>query len=302
MSTPQNHHYVSQCQIRSFFNKNTGKIYLYDKKQDNFFSKPTTKSIFSERLLNSKVINGKVDHNEVEDDLRIHLEKNYGKNLKTVENYNPNDLESQRAFMNALMEMIRLGSIGEFRHPTHKKHIDDQIFGVFETLAKHAIEKLKQELDEQLEERKMTPYSNEISYAEISGKVLAAMGNIDFTVLYIKEKDLFFILPDCSSTTSRAKINIYFNPDIKEIASIIMPISSKIAIMAAAKNLNTQRGGIKHITRKEKEAVDIINHTTLAGSKKMVACENKNYLDDFIKRQKEFYQKMGMSIKTTYIM
>ncbi len=51
MSTPKNHHYITQAHIRNFFNKEDKCIYLYDKKSKRFFTKNTSKSIFSEKNL-----------------------------------------------------------------------------------------------------------------------------------------------------------------------------------------------------------------------------------------------------------
>jgi hypothetical protein len=81
MSTPINHHYVSQCQLRAFFNDEESKTFLFDKKIDNIFYKKTTKYISSEPNLNSAVVAGEVSHNVVEDDLRFYLDDSYSKNL-----------------------------------------------------------------------------------------------------------------------------------------------------------------------------------------------------------------------------
>jgi hypothetical protein len=302
MSTPINHHYVSQCQLRAFFNNEEGKIYLFDKKLNNIFCKTTTKSVFSEHSLNSAVVAGEVNHNVVEDDLRFYLEDSYSRNLSVIENYITTVSEAEDDFVDALMKMIRLGVIGEMRHPIHKKNVDDHIFGEFEMLASHAADNLKQQLEELLKQRKKTKYSNAIRYAQLSGEILKGMGEINFTTIYISSEHDYFILSDCSSVISRAKINEYFNPDIKEIGMVFMPISSKIAIVAVANNMDSQPGSIKYYTEKDRAALEMLNHTTLATSKRMIACENGDYLHAFVSRQKRFYNQAGLDLATSYDM
>jgi hypothetical protein len=53
---PNNHPYVSQCQIRNFFNKKAGKIYLFDKSKNIAFSRGSTKRVFSEEEANTRII------------------------------------------------------------------------------------------------------------------------------------------------------------------------------------------------------------------------------------------------------
>jgi len=302
MSTPINHHYVSQCQLRAFFNENEGKIHVYDKQLDNLFFKRTTKSIFSEPKLNSTVIAGEVNHIVVEDDLRFYLEDSYTKNLNVIETYAITVSEDEDGFIAALLEMARLGVIGEMRHPSHKKRVDDQVYGVFEMFAPLAADKLKKEIEDALEERKKTKYSNSLRYAQMSGEILKKMGEINFTTIYISNNTDYFILSDCSSTTFRAKINEYFNPDIKDIAMVFMPISSKIAIIGVANNLDDHPGSIKYYTERDRAALEMFNHMTLANSKKMVACEDGEYLRAFVVRQRAYYKKAGLELATAYNM
>ena len=302
MSTPINHHYVSQCQLRAFFNETEGKIHVYDKQLDNLFSKRTTKSIFSEPKLNSTVIAGEVNHNIVEDDLRFYLEDSYTKNLNIIETYATTVSEDEDGFLDALMEMTRLGVIGEMRHPSHKKHVDDQVYGIFEMLFPQAAEKLKKQIEAVFEEKKKTKYSNPLRYAQLSGEILQKMGEINFTVIYISNNTDYFILSDCSSTTFRARINEYFNPDIKDIAMVFMPISSKIAVIAVANNMDSHPGSIKYYTERDRATLEMFNHMTLANSKKMIICENAEYLRGFIVRQRAYYQKVGLVLSTPYNM
>lgn len=84
MSIPINHHHVSQCHIKNFFN-DEGRIYLYDKVKKNFYSANSTKSIFSEKYSNSVFNNGQVDHKILEDDLKM-FEDNFPKAVELIAN------------------------------------------------------------------------------------------------------------------------------------------------------------------------------------------------------------------------
>ena len=77
MSTPINHHHVSQCHSRLFFNEQDKKIYYYDKELDKFDYKLTTKSLFSENYANTKLENDEFDHKSVEDELNQYFEKDF---------------------------------------------------------------------------------------------------------------------------------------------------------------------------------------------------------------------------------
>lgn len=283
MSTPINHHYVSQSQIRGFFNEGLGKIFLYDKQLDNIFIKKTTKSVFSEDNLNSTVINGKVDHSAVEDDLRFFLEEKYTLNLNIIKNHQSNINQIDEQLMSALMDMIRLGSIGEMRHPLHKRHLDKQMEKVDDFVKDITDEILKAEIAQAIEDRKKVKYSNLIRYTTISSEILKLMGKINITLMYITSDDDYFLLPDCSSSTSRKHPDdslVSNNP----ISLIFIPISSKIAIYAVANEYDSYPGSIKLLNNSL--AVDLINRITLDNSVKFVACESKQYLTDFINKIK----------------
>lgn len=77
MSKPRNHHFVSQVHIKNFFNTTHSKIFIYDKILDNFYFKRTTKSLFSEKDLNTKFDNGLKDFESLENDLNHFFEKDF---------------------------------------------------------------------------------------------------------------------------------------------------------------------------------------------------------------------------------
>src|SRR5258706_10216484 len=85
MRIPFNHHFVSQCQIRNFFNKRDKAIYLYDKRKDNLYSRPSTKSVFSEPGLNSKLTDDDtIDHESIEQDIKTNFEDAFRKNTDLI--------------------------------------------------------------------------------------------------------------------------------------------------------------------------------------------------------------------------
>lgn len=84
MSKPKNHHYVSQCHQKEFFDDNTGQIFLYDKELDNHYSKQSTKHLFSEDHLNSKLTKNGIDQESLEKELKILFEDDFHKHVNQV--------------------------------------------------------------------------------------------------------------------------------------------------------------------------------------------------------------------------
>ncbi|GAB3721951.1 DUF4238 domain-containing protein [Spirosoma lituiforme] len=284
MSIPKNHHYVSQCHIKNFFNVEDERIYLFDKQLNNFFSKPTTKTVFSEDLSNSRVVNGMIDHTSLETDLKkyedyfqLHFEavKKYAEESKS--NYSSN-------YTSAFLELIKYGIASETRHPIIKKYMDDQIDeALFGRILPYAAPELKAELEKQQEIRSMTSYSNSIDYSEFAEEVLKRMGDL-CVIVYVIKTDDYFILPDRYSLVIREKINEYFNPDVKEIAFVATPLSSKIFFVASSKKFLNGRNTAVEITENNRHVVYDINKDLYEWALKQVACEDRMYLADLVSR------------------
>ena len=130
MSIPRNHHYVSQIHIKQFFSKEENLIYLYDKVKCNFFSKNTTKSLFSEKDSNTRFINHKKDYCTLEEELNSHFESKFPENLKIIENFISNGILNE-SVNNALLFFAKYGIIGDMRTPQYKQNIDDTFLKVF---------------------------------------------------------------------------------------------------------------------------------------------------------------------------
>jgi len=282
MSIPLNHHYVSQCQIRNFFNKEDKLIYLYDKQRDNHYNSTSTKSVFSETGLNSKLTDeDEIDHVTIEEDIRTTFEDRFRTNTDIIVDA-LNRTTFSWTFRHSLDEITQLGIIGDFRTPEFKKRMDKTFGTVFRTIADNATPELKNTLDKFFTDREKTKYSNALNYSEVAKDIFDKMGEINHKIVWIKSND-YFILPDCTSAIRREKINEYFNPDIREIATVAIPLTSKIFIISSSKKISPGGDELMVIDRDNHDYVLQINGTLLSQSHKAVACESKVYLSNFIK-------------------
>jgi hypothetical protein len=282
MSTPKNHHFVSQVHLKNFFNDKEKKIYVYDKLINKHYFKTTTKTLFSESKSNSRFINGEIDHKTLEKDLNDYFEKDFAKNTKLIEDFTKHN-QLTNEVENALGYFAKYGVIGNMRTPRHKKSIDDSLFNAFKTISENATDELKAQIEEMFEYKDKVPYSNVLEYSEIADSILNLMGNLIFQVLIPKNEEDFFIIPDFAAATVRAKINEYFNPDIEEIAYIGIPLTSKIYLHFHSEKLF--KGKEKPDSRMaycSSETVTFYNKANLDFSQDKVACENENYLKNFI--------------------
>ncbi|MBL4939461.1 MAG: DUF4238 domain-containing protein, partial [Lutibacter sp.] len=217
MSIPRNHHFVSQVHIKNFFDNECGKIFIYDKILDNFYFKNTSKSLFSEKDLNTKLVDGNKDFETLEKDLNFFFEKDFAKYFLIIRNF-IEDFNYSEKVNNALYYFAKYGAIGQIRNPRDKKLINDTIFEVFSELSKNSTPKLKREINEALSFRKELKYINSTQYSKFANDILELMGDIIFRIEIPIEKEDYFLLPDFCAANVREKINKYFNPDVKEIA------------------------------------------------------------------------------------
>lgn len=283
MSIPRNHHFVSQVHIRQFFNKEVNLIYLYDKVKCNFFYKNTTKSLFSEKDSNTRFINNEKDFRTLEDDLNTHFESNFSENLKKVEDFISNGILTEST-KNALLFFAKYGTIGDMRTPQYKQNVDDTILKAFQPLYSECTPKFEKELQEMFAFKPEVKYSNVIEYSNIAEQIIEKMGNLVFAIIIPNNPSDYFLLPDCSSFTAREKINIYFNPDIKEIAYIAIPISSKIFIHFWSEKIFNGDTPNSIIKPAESDEIFELNKKTLNFCNTTVGCENELYLHSFISK------------------
>lgn len=280
MSKPRNHHFVSQVHIKNFFNTTHKKIFLYDKILDNFYFKKTSKSLFSERDLNTKIDNGSKDFESLEKDLNNFFEKDFLKHYFIIKNFIDQPNYSKKVNQ-ALLYFAKYGAIGEIRNPREKKIIEDAIFDVFSQIFENATPKLKNEIDEALSYKKEVKYINSIQYSKFANDIIDLMGDLIFRIEIPINKDDYYLLPDFCAANSREKINKYFNPDVKEIAYIGLPLSSKIYIHYYSSKIENIKVKSDIISVNSNRVFEI-NKLNLNYCESKVACESEEYLIKFI--------------------
>lgn len=283
MNPPINHHFVSQVHLKNFFNSEQQKIYVYDKLKNRHYFKKTTKSLFSEPKLNSKFKKGEVDHFSIEKELNDYFEKDFSKNTQIIKQFVINK-EFTAEINSALTYFAKYGIIGDMRTPRFKKETDNALEEIFTEFFPHSTPELKTQIEDMFEYKKEVKYSNTGSFAEIAEKILQKMGQLIFEILIPEKGTDFFIVPDFSAGTARERINEYFNPDVKEIAFISLPLESKIYIRLYSeklfKNSQVPNSIIKYCPS---QLVTEINKINLDYCQDKIACENEEYLKSFIR-------------------
>lgn len=278
MSIPLNHHYVSQCQIREFFN-DAGKIFLYDKSKRNFYSKTSPKNIFSEKFANSIYKNGKVDHQTLENDLKI-FEDDYPSNVQLITDSIKAGKITKECH-HSLLNITLFGIIGGLRTPQRKQELDGIIDKAFGQFKDYLSEAQKNDLEKTTEFKKHVKYSNVLCYTETALRIVERMGGLVFTIWHIQSDDCF-ILPDTSATTTRRQINKYFNPHVREIAEIGFPLTDKIFIHALSKKLGQEKSYIARVDKNNNKAITDINYNLFHFSNNIVATSSETYLKTIV--------------------
>ena len=281
MSIPRNHHFVSQVHIKNFFNSEKGKIFIYDKLLNNYYFKTTTKSVFSEKDLNSKFGNGNLDHISLEEDLNEHFEKDFSKHLKIVKNF-LSEFNLTSEVNESLIYFAKYGIIGEIRNPRHKRNLEETVHNAFSEMYKMFTDELKKEFDEATAYKKEVKYINAVQYSKFANDIIDLMGNLIFIIETPKNDNDYFLLPDFCAANRREKINTYFNPDLKEIAYIGLPLTSKIYIhfySSKIKNIKPNSG----IYELDRLTINKLNKMNYDYCESKVVCENEEYLKYFIK-------------------
>lgn len=282
MNPPINHHFVSQVHLKNFFNTEQQKIYVYDKIQNRHYFKKTTKSLFSEPKLNSRFKKGEVDHSSIEKELNDYFEKDFSRNTQIIRQF-ISDKEFNEDVNSALTYFAKYGIIGDMRTPRFKQETDSAIKQALTEIMCNSTAELKIQIEEMFSYEKEVKYSNTGSFAEIAETIFQKMGRLIFEIL-IPEKEIdFFIVPDFSAGTARERINEYFNPDVKEIAFISLPLESKIYIRLYSeklyKNSQVPNSIIKYCSS---QLVKEVNKINLDYCQDKIACENEEYLKSFI--------------------
>ena len=283
MSIPINHHYVSRCQSDNFFDDKNGQIFVLSRESNEIKRKTSTKRLFSEDHANSKTTgNLDIDSESLEKNLKDNYEDHYCNNVNILKRALDDPDNPPVDFRNALENLTKFGIIGEARNPNNKR-INDENFSkvLFGQIFPYAASELKRDLEELKERLDKTKYSNAITYSEFADDVFSLMGGINIR-LYQILIDRYFLLPDVSSVHKREKINEYFNPDVKEIALVGIPLSSKLFLHSQSVKLGKLTDSFQKIQNEEFPGIiEKLNYGLYTGSYKEVACENYDYLIKF---------------------
>src|SRR5580658_10041279 len=125
MSIPINHHYISRCHLNMFFNESERKIYCYDKQLDNFYCKPTTKSVFSEEYSNTRTSPFGLDHGTLEEQLKKHFEDDFVKHTRAIVTFAESPKSENVAVIESLYHISAYALVLEARFPRNKLQMDN---------------------------------------------------------------------------------------------------------------------------------------------------------------------------------
>jgi hypothetical protein len=157
MSERINHHYVSQCHLKEFFNNEEGKIYLYDKQLRNYYQKSGTRKILSEKDLNTKLLDNKIDRNSMEIELQVLFEDDFAKHIGAVKQFHENQKSIEKAYWE-MNHLALMALVGEYRNPAYKAGLD------------HAMDSIKLRVTGSEEPDPKVKYQNAEGYLDVDGK------------------------------------------------------------------------------------------------------------------------------------
>jgi hypothetical protein len=280
MSTPINHHYVSQCHQREFFNEAAGYIYVYDKELKNFYRKKTTKTLFSGDHINSKQGSDYVDHTTLETELKLLFEDDFKVRIDQLKAFiiEPKNLQEMYEILGWFTLM---GILGQIRHPKFKTQLTEllrnmgtDVLNISTGISKGIISKF-------LKDQLKTPYDNNLSYIDTALRILERMEPMEY-VIYSIECDTHFILPDTSCFQVRGQLKPYPNQLINEIIQVGIPLTDKIFVLASSSALGTNENGIQSILEEDAHMAMNINLDLFHFAYKSIACKDEQYLKQVV--------------------
>jgi hypothetical protein len=297
MSVPKNHHYVSQALSRNFLSEG-GRLYKYDKSERRIKTVNSTKRLFSKDYLNS-IINedGEIDHISVETQLNRNFESEFPNHCELIFNALNKECEIGNVIPNSeniqtsMEYLLGMALIGPFRHPQHIHETEEIIFGTLMELADNAVAELQSSIYSELNRLAGVMNKVPVDFNDLRNGMLELMGDIKFGVMRAPEPH-YFILPDCSAGTKRFQMpsdyidgKEYINPSMP-IGFALMPINSKVVITAVSRRIlpdefREQTSGFYTINEK---TVFGYNNILYDSAYREVVCENKEYLESFIKK------------------
>lgn len=285
MSTPKNHHFLSQVLLKKFLDSE-GRLNYYSKSEKCITNKEYSRFDFAELYLNSKIDdNGDIDHKSVEDNLNINFERDFNAHYDSLITALEND--DHESLTNSIKFLIRLGTIGDIRTPEHQIETQKLIFGAFEEAAELLdANNIRQELQEFQERVSSVKNKVPVDYKKIVEQTEKLMGPCIYSIFIAAENEYFF-LPDNSAVIIRSKLepDIEFNGEILEsgsrpISTVIFPINSQTIIVSQSTKICPQKShGIYNL---KSEVVYYYNKMFLDSARDKVICANNEYLQTFI--------------------
>jgi len=274
MEEPVNHHYVSECHLKEFFNAEDGKIYLFDKQLNNYYNRSGTKRIFSEKELNTKLLGNSIDRQSMERELKVLFEDDFAKHLATVIHFH----QSQQAIEKAYEDMNYLALmalVGEYRNPAYKSGLDQIMDGIKKHLTGSDIPdpKLK--------------YQNTKGYIEVAMHLLTDMDPMTFAVVSIQSAD-HFLLPDTSGFLAREHLAI------GHVMQLGLPISDKLFLLGRSKRMGRYPTTLVTIDQDDSDLVFRVNSDLANYAYKTIACKDKEFL------KKTMHKMLQVNFKGQY--
>jgi hypothetical protein len=297
MSTPRNHHYVSQALSRNFLSEE-GRLFKVSKSEKRIREVKSTKSLFSQRDLNSILDeDGEIDHKTVETILNQYFETNFPTHCRIILDALSTNCEVGKVVPNteniqeSMEYLLGMSLIGPFRHPQYMQETEQMIFGILNEIASNAVPELQNAI--YYEMNRLSAVKNKVSvdFKELKKGIFELMGDIKYGVMRAPENHCF-ILPDCSAGTKRFQMPSdfidgieYINPSMP-IGFALMPINSKVVITAVSRRLlpdefRKQANGFYSMNE---ETMFDYNNILFDSAYNEVACENKEYLEGFINK------------------
>ncbi|MEJ6979756.1 DUF4238 domain-containing protein [Pedobacter sp. P351] len=270
---PVNHHYVSKCHLKEFFNSYTNKIYLYDKNLRNFYTRPGISKIFSCKKLNNRLWDTAIDRTSMELELRVMFEENFSKHLNVVIDF----IDAPSIIQKAYEDLNFLGLmalVGEYRNPFYKSGLDDAL----NSLANDA--KIRgAHVPDELEHPDVI-YKNLKGYIDVASMLLQSMDPITFSIVVIKSTD-HFILPDTTAFLVRQ------NFDTGKVMQFGIPVSDKMFVLGRSEAIGKRPTRIVTINENDDELVFKINSDLVNYAYKTVACKDEVFLHETIEKMKK---------------
>jgi hypothetical protein len=262
MEEPINHHFVSECHLKEFFNNEDRQIYLFDKQLSNYYQRSGTKRIFSEKDLNTRLFGDKIDSQTMEIELKVLFEDDFSKHLASIIQFHQDQKEIAKIYedMNYLALMAL---IGEYRNPEYKSGLDQAM----NDLKKHFTgidipdPKLK--------------YQNTKGYIDVGYLLLKDMDPITFALVSIESND-HFIVPDTSGFLVREHL------DIGHVMQFGLPVSDKLFLLGRSTRMGKYPTTLVSIKEDSSELVFRINSDLINYAYKTVACKDQLFLQKTI--------------------